>query len=975
MAPNDVQLNHYTGVVNSNAFFEIKFVLISSQFGLCSRIIEVINESSKQNIMVSVRFFVDENVLITDLEQFAKTIDFKLIYLEYDKSAPKKGEEEPHDLKKDDTTVTPLAQSVVAQQPTSSITMASPTAESEVLKFPTIVPLKFHNFYLENRSSHKILLTPKTNLNLIVTWEHFDAAECSNSSYLFEITSENSLSNNSNNNNSISSSFHVCGKDFELKPYKRVVVFVGMTTSTIFRNPRFKKQLLEGRKVEMLGCLLFDRKVLSNDKQKTMIERTCKLIDIPTAFVINYAKITPEVIDIGVVGYENGFKDKKFELIVENLAESSLFGFWKIPNGLHLSAESSLSLKPWQTRAITVILVPTKLEFHNTSNFELCLELVNSHNSLNKLTCLIRGKFSSSPIHISSLNDKSELILPQLVFPSDSPLDSWFMIENTSQTIELDLSLKFDILAQLGSFISVDLLSRSGHSLTSHFFLQPLQAIEVLVRVHTRNSNLTSLPFESVGDREIVLGKLQVLSQIHRHHNTIFTAPVRAPFVVMKTFELSTEHIHFNYKIQPDQKLPIERKEYFTITSKLPTNLSFDIFIQRAQQEQSSALKGTSSQLSLSVLPSRGLIPPNGSKKIEVSLFISGEVTESAIINVVDSKQPNKPVSISVTAAITMASIDVVPVLLREVSSGNLLLSTSPPLWHNQKNEEASNSNNNSAIVQSPTKEGPVVLVELPTLTIEGCTFISKRRYEINLGQREMGSNPVVWEIVIKNLQSPIAITSFSNSITMNPLPTSRDSPSSSIGSLQYKVYPLDALKDYSWLSLNRNNGVLDFGEKHKITLTCSTKKMDSYATYLMIENLSNPGDLVVVHIKFKVVSRQITSFNVLVDEKSVNSQLTIDFGNVYYDQPYENRSFIILNESSLPMDFLVTSNLNVMDSTEVNFSLSRTSLNMFNLITVDAMSEQRVFIQFIPKTKLQLEEFEGQIEQKEIQICKCNCL
>jgi len=53
--------------------------------------------------------------------------------------------------------------------------------------------------------------------------------------------------------------------------------------------------------------------------------------------------------------------------------------------------------------------------------------------------------------------------------------------------------------------------------------------------------------------------------------------------------------------------------------------------------------------------------------------------------------------------------------------------------------------------------------------------------------------------------------------------------------------------------------------------MSCSTKKMDSYAAYLILENLSNIGDISVIHVRFKVVSKQSAHFSVVADGKGKN--------------------------------------------------------------------------------------------------------
>jgi hypothetical protein len=64
-----------------------------------------------------------------------------------------------------------------------------------------------------------------------------------------------------------------------------------------------------------------------------------------------------------------------------------------------------------------------------------------------------------------------------------------------------------------------------------------------------------------------------------------------------------------------------------------------------------------------------------------------------------------------------------------------------------------------------------------------------------------------------------------------------------------------------------------------------------------------------------------------------------IDMGEVYYNFWYQNRSFVVVNEAAVAMEFLLSSSLDHNDSTELNFSLANTSLKRFSSVTVDAKS------------------------------------
>ncbi len=92
---------------------------------------------------------------------------------------------------------------------------------------------------------------------------------------------------------------------------------------------------------------------------------------------------------------------------------------------------------------------------------------------------------------------------------------------------------------------------------------------------------------------------------------------------------------------------------------------------------------------------------------------------------------------------------------------------------------------------------------------------------------------------------------------------------------------------DETWLSLSRNGGIIDgHGGRHTIVLTCSTRKIDTYSTYLVVENNNNLSDIKTIMITMDVVVKQNTVFSVLVDGKQVPNPV-IDMGEVYFYQTY----------------------------------------------------------------------------------------
>lgn len=66
-----------------------------------------------------------------------------------------------------------------------------------------------------------------------------------------------------------------------------------------------------------------------------------------------------------------------------------------------------------------------------------------------------------------------------------------------------------------------------------------------------------------------------------------------------------------------------------------------------------------------------------------------------------------------------------------------------------------------------------------------------------------------------------------------------------------------------------------------------------------------------------------------------------IDMGEVYYNFWYRNRSFVVVNDAPVAMEFLLSSSMDNNDVTELNFSLANTSLKRFSSVTLGPKSRQ----------------------------------
>ncbi|GLD94924.1 hypothetical protein PINS_up003549 [Pythium insidiosum] len=278
----------------------------------------------------------------------------------------------------------------------------------------------------------------------------------------------------------------------------------------------------------------------------------------------------------------------------------------------------------------------------------------------------------------------------------------------------------------------------------------------------------------------------------------------------------------------------------------------------------------------------------------------------------------------------------------------------------------------------------------LPTLSIRGCTpaensSLENARYVIDVGQHSVRKGgEVEWEITIES--------SYSQSV----------SPESSTGEpIEYRLYQVEKGSG-AWFRLSRDRGTLDRNRSYQsVVLYFFRDVIGVFSTFIVLQNVTNPGDLKVIQVKLEVVAdlnslRSMASgidpasnvFRVLVsnhggtrksrrlsedagklDSGAISSssepRLLIDYGEVYYNKLYLNHSIVIENSSSMTLDFMLASNAR---PNEVGFSVSPTSLTEVSAVTLAPHGRMQVFLHFRPLPKQEMLSF-GDTWNREIEV------
>eukprot|EP00842_Homolaphlyctis_polyrhiza_P001282 jgi/Hompol1/2154/HPOL_002830-RA len=220
--------------------------------------------------------------------------------------------------------------------------------------------------------------------------------------------------------------------------------------------------------------------------------------------------------------------------------------------------------------------------------------------------------------------------------------------------------------------------------------------------------------------------------------------------------------------------------------------------------------------------------------------------------------------------------------------------------------------------------------------------------YELDLGQQDLGQNPVIKKLVVEN-QSGVRV--------------------------MYRIGTIMET-DQQWMVCSRSEGVLESprsssaangaATSHTITLSFIVTLRGSFSTYMLIENIDNRHDSKIVRVSMEVVAKQnlfqLNLNNRFIPLDPSNNRAfdvfthgldwddaAIDINPAFLGSVYSARSIVICNRESVPLEFSFKSNLSHEDESELVFSLSRTSAKLFRSIMVEPESSSRVFVRFWP--------------------------
>jgi hypothetical protein len=631
--------------------------------------------------------------------------------------------------------------------------------------------------------------------------------------------------------------FALCSSSFIISPDSAVGVHFDLSdclTSSLLNSTELEKLFL-GKLVPISGIVLF--------YENSRFHRAVSIIDMKIQLCVTLGKITHRSCDVGELD-QSAEAIIKRNVCITNLSELPLLisrDQTSIIPQLSLEGhdiDAIFQISPRQTIEITAQLSPSEIP---VGVFSFVLKFVNLQNPFNNedLTVNFYGQKVGTPISFSRLSPEDTLVLPEFVIPllsDDYCPEEWFSISNAVSDEHLLVSLHFDIDPRFSAFLRLSALSRSSNKEVSELVLTFDDPQEIKIR-----GEISSLPNLVEKLRSPIprtkIGSLRLKCSGFPDEIVWIEASFRA----RRGLSVSVSDIQFEFK---DSREDISEK--VTVSNMDPfAPISFRTLFSSLDSIPASGLDVTPAFGTLNVGQNLDLVISCNLLKVDSSSF------SGSLVIVDDSER--------------VYSIPISGIVSQRRSKTLKDLLSAPK-------------------VESSFDDSK--------LCIRGATLMAgtTNSFIVNLGQRDLDSPTVEWEIRIEN------IGNVSSSFCVTDLGH-------------------DGGDHTSWLELSCCSGILEkFGSFQTVQLKALTSSMGVFSSYLLIENLNNPSDVFVCRVEIEIVAPgshfdsaegKEDIFEVCLDNSQGESSL-IDLGEVYYTHIYRHRSFVLKNLSESNLDFVV---------------------------------------------------------------------
>ncbi|KAF0517022.1 peroxisomal membrane protein mpv17 [Gigaspora margarita] len=924
--------------INDKSSALINFRVTSCKYGLfCDKIIVTNKNNADQVVEVEVRLFVDPNTLsflteedngnVKDTENLPM-ISWENVFI----------------------SVNNVESSLTAESEVKEGVKEELQAFIQKERQAISIPLYEQSAEICNKSStHIMQILPLSDLNVVIRWESFENIKAD------QIQNDRIQHNHS--------PFKICGPLFELKPGDKARVYLSCPQPDSLTQEELH-MVSNGKNVSVQGVFFFIDEIQ---------DLVVKLVDICATFCVSKGELSTPIVDLGRIGYSNSWSDVKFQFSVRNISDIPLNYELEIPDYIEMddnlnSANQVIDLKhtvePRADQIITAILKPRLIPDFTADERIFIVNVLNMYNPSNVLTLKVKSVLTLFELKFDRLT-QGELVMPPLYHPipsSDAPCDAWFTILNVSDKdirFEIGVELKPDV----SQFVKVEVLSRYSNSpLVGVVSISGNGSIEVRVRIYPIEERRIPRELSYLTDDDgIIFGNLWVATkQIDNIDQKVAeNIPIRGVIAESVMFSTSPQRILFKTTWSSDGEITDEEHS---------ESQSISIHKQKISSRLSEEPLDISDSEDAPV-QNDSIIIINNSDKIPLSfkVQIEGPMEFSAkdIINITPMSEngcgtveAGQKLSLGVdlvNSAVAVSEdikIHVLDLLSLCGQKRTIFVSIeSDTREHRSKTKRIPRSEDLSDSVTSetvdhkplaPSLEGRLTYQEsssdLPFITLRGCKRIGEAtdsgdRYELNLGQQDLGSPTIVKKLTLENLTSQ---------------------------QISYRLKTVFE-NDKNWLNINRIDGTLEASvDAHTITLSFSTNARNIYSTYLIIENLNNPSDIKTIRVMMEVVARQNLRrginmplpnnhvFDIYVNGIDI-SHTWIEMLNLFYGAEYSARSMVIYNRETVPLEFTFKTNLDYDDPTEIVFSTSRISAKLFKTLTVEPESNVRVYIRFRP--------------------------
>ncbi|ORX81620.1 hypothetical protein K493DRAFT_389168, partial [Basidiobolus meristosporus CBS 931.73] len=897
----------------------VTFRVTRTQYGLFKDFIDIVNvNNSAQVLQVEVRLFVDPGQLhikypMLDSHSESSNTDADTVFKDVKSSHPGQLHHKKSFGGEDE-----VEKFTVLYWKTVYVSIDDPKESNSVAEAPK-----------DDRSSFKIetgsTLTKKVSYSHCLeihglTNEAMHIVPRSDLELSIDLSSRFLVNSDDEPDQLTATTFPKCGPTFRVDPGQKVQIFVNSPNPQTLSSDALQK-LKDGKKVKVRGILVFE-----NILNHTVVG-AC---EISAYLCVSKGMLNSPTVDLGKIGYVDSWKVVNFSFDLVNTSDCLMYCSVANPSPIEIlrgpeydsycfSQDKHIVLKPYEKKQVQAILKPRRIQDYSSGHREFVVAMSNIFNPSNKMLLNVKATLTSFELNFDRLTG-GQVVLPILQCPSPADAvacDSWFSITNSSEEdVRFELGVDLDLI--VSEFITVEVLSRFSNSpLTGAISLSPLGSIEVRVRAFSLDtSELKNRLTAHLSHQDgVSLGRIWVatLRPESAAATTLSIAehiPIRGTIVEGPTFSLSNKHIEFKTFIFPDNEEGNPEGEDPdpagpASSTDLPNrhmNLIKEILNSHQSQEEVVSISNL-----MGILPLRFKVQIEAPSELPIQKLIKISPLDDEMCGVV---APGGKLDLSIQLLTPLLGIsDDLKILVYDLDSVSgksevILVGIVSENCFNENKEESSMSNCNDDSKKS-TETSPTCAVApmvespsaraLPRFYLRGCKRVEtshhSKKYLLDLGQQDVGSNTITKKLTIENISSE---------------------------RLPYKIKTISSA-DQSWIAISQTDGILETtsdANTHTITLNFMTGIRNIYSTYLVIENLLNPADTKTVRITMEVVAKHNVRraqgaphenrvFDVFVNGLETR-QSVIHFSNLFYYTEYTTRSFVVYNYESVPLEFSV---------------------------------------------------------------------